>query len=100
MMTLMPAEKPRTLAVGGRKAATSIPREDHTRSVGTAPCSFACTLQTVNDTAKATQPSAALQGEAPKTGISIFGDKVQCLWERLTRRAVIGVPRMRTTMPM
>lgn len=40
-MMVMPAVKPSTLAVGGMKAATSIPREDHIRSVGTDPCSLA-----------------------------------------------------------
>lgn len=38
----MPEAKPSTRAVGGRKAATSIPSEDHIRSVGTYPCSLAC----------------------------------------------------------
>ena len=42
-MTPMPEAKPRTRAVGGRKAVISIPSEDHMRSVGTYPCSLACT---------------------------------------------------------
>lgn len=40
-MMRMPAAKPRTLAAGGRNAATSIPKEDHIRSVGMYPCSLA-----------------------------------------------------------
>ena len=43
MMTPMPEAKPKTRAVGGRKAAISIPSEDHIRSVGTYPCSLAYT---------------------------------------------------------
>ena len=40
-MMRMPAAKPRTLGAGGRNAATSIPKEDHIRSVGMYPCSLA-----------------------------------------------------------
>lgn len=43
----MPEAKPSTRAVGGRKAATSIPSEDHMRSVGTYPCSLACTTTAI-----------------------------------------------------
>lgn len=101
----MPAVKPSTLAVGGIKAATSMPREDHIRSVGTYPCSLACAItKLISDHHPEIVTQLVLKGQdavACRPCLEMSSHRFQSgLHQEHTRRAVMGVPKIRAMMPI